>query len=136
MTTLLLVSQGEESRGYQELVAAAKRVDSVPVAVCSDKEVWAEYGVSSDTIALFRKVRHALLSSRFWQRRAFFQQRTRRVFLFTLMQADEHQENLVVEKAKKLDADGLVNFITTNEVRYLTEYGQVVGQALLFIVIN
>lgn len=59
-----------------------------------------------------------------------------RVFLFMLMQADEHQENLVVEKAKKLDADGLVNFITINEVRYLTEYGQVVGQALLFIVIN
>lgn len=53
-----------------------------------------------------------------------------------LMQADEHQENLVVEKAEKLDANGLVNFIIINEVRYLTEYGQVVGQALLFIVIN
>lgn len=52
------------------------------------------------------------------------------------MQADEHQENLVVEKAKKLKADGLVNFITTNEVRYLTEYGQVVGQAVLFTIIN
>lgn len=50
------VFQGEESRGYQELVAAAKRVDSVPVAICMVKEVWADYSISSDTMVLFRKV--------------------------------------------------------------------------------
>lgn len=52
----LFGSQGEESRGYQELIAAAKRVDTVPVAICTVKEVWADYSVSSDTIVLFRKV--------------------------------------------------------------------------------
>lgn len=86
--------EGEESRGYQELVAAAKRVDSVPVALCSAKEVWSEYSLSSDTIALFRK-------------------------------ADQHQENLELAKSKKLEADGVVNFITINEIRYMTEYNQV-----------
>jgi len=50
------MSQGEESHGYQELVAAAKQVDSVPVALCTVKEVWADYSLSSDTITLFRKV--------------------------------------------------------------------------------
>lgn len=49
------------------------------------------------------------------------------VLLVGSYQADEHQENLVLDKAKKLDADGLVNFITMNEIRYLTEYNQVVG---------
>lgn len=44
-----------------------------------------------------------------------------------MMQADRHQEKLDLAKAKKLDADGLVNFITINEVRYITEYSQVVG---------
>ncbi|KAM8773456.1 endoplasmic reticulum resident protein 27 [Acanthopagrus schlegelii] len=86
--------EGEESRGYQELVAAAKRVDSVPVAICTEKEVWADHSISSDTITLFRKV-------------------------------DNHQENLVLSDAKKLDTDGLVNFITINEIRFITEYSQV-----------
>lgn len=48
--------QGEESRGYKELVAAAGRVDSVPTAICTVKEVQADYGLSSDTISVFRKV--------------------------------------------------------------------------------
>ncbi|XP_029296646.1 endoplasmic reticulum resident protein 27 [Cottoperca gobio] len=91
--------EGEESHGYQELVAAAKRVDSVPVAICTEKAVWADYSLSSDTITLFRK-------------------------------ADNHQENLVLAKAKKVEADGLVNFITINEVRYVTEYDQVTAVGL------
>ncbi|XP_042341821.1 endoplasmic reticulum resident protein 27 [Plectropomus leopardus] len=91
--------EGEESKGYKELVAAAKRVESVPVAICTEKEVWADYGLSSDTITLFRK-------------------------------ADNHQENLVTADAKKLEADGLVNFITVNEVRYITEYNQVTAVGL------
>ncbi|XP_069553237.1 endoplasmic reticulum resident protein 27 [Brachyistius frenatus] len=86
--------EGEDSHGYKELVAAAKRVDSVPVAICTVKEVWADYKLSSNTITLFRK-------------------------------ADNHQENLVLAEAKKLEADGLVNFFTVNEVRYITEYNQV-----------
>ncbi|XP_061833339.1 endoplasmic reticulum resident protein 27 isoform X2 [Nerophis lumbriciformis] len=86
--------QGEESLGYKELVAAAKRVDTVPMAISDVKEVWADYGIKSDTITLFRK-------------------------------ADNHQENLVVAEAKKLETDGLVNFVVVNEVRYLTEYSQV-----------
>ncbi|XP_059188948.1 endoplasmic reticulum resident protein 27 [Centropristis striata] len=86
--------EGEESHGYQELVAAAKRVESVPVAICTEKEMWADHSVSSDTIALFRK-------------------------------ADNHQENLNIADAKKLETDGLVNFITINELRYITEYNQV-----------
>lgn len=44
-----------------------------------------------------------------------------------LIQADKHQEKLDPAKAKKLDADGIVNFISINEVRYITEYNQVVG---------
>lgn len=56
MKTHPSVFQSEESRGYQELVAAAKRVESVPAAMCTVKEVWAHYNVSSDTIILFRKV--------------------------------------------------------------------------------
>uniref|UniRef100_H3BXQ8 Endoplasmic reticulum protein 27 n=1 Tax=Tetraodon nigroviridis TaxID=99883 RepID=H3BXQ8_TETNG len=91
--------ESEESRGYQELVAAAKRVDSVPVAICTVKEVWADYNISSDTIILFRK-------------------------------ADRHQEKLDLAAAKKIDADGLVNFITINEVRYVTEYNQVTAVGL------
>ncbi|XP_031727690.1 endoplasmic reticulum resident protein 27 [Anarrhichthys ocellatus] len=91
--------EGEESLGYQELVSAAKRVDSVPVAICTEKEVLADYSLSSDTITLFRK-------------------------------ADNHQENLVIATTKKLEADGLVNFITINEVRYITEYNQVTAVGL------
>ncbi|KAK7930005.1 hypothetical protein WMY93_006400 [Mugilogobius chulae] len=92
--------EGEDSPGYKELLAAAKKVDSVPVAICSVKEVWADYSVSTDTITVFRK-------------------------------ADNHQENLVVAEAKKkLDTDGLVNFITINEIRYITEYNQVTAVGL------
>lgn len=58
MKTQPSVFQSEESHGYQELVDAAKRVESVPAAMCSVKEVWADYNVSSDTIILFRKVLH------------------------------------------------------------------------------
>lgn len=59
------------------------------------------------------------------------------MMMLMLMQADKHQENLVLAKAKKLEADGLVNFITINEVRYITEYNQVVGptQVLITVVI-
>ncbi|XP_037530901.1 endoplasmic reticulum resident protein 27 [Nematolebias whitei] len=91
--------ESEESRGYKELLAASNRVSSVPAAICSVKEVWADYSVSSDTIILFRK-------------------------------ADDHQENLVVSRTKKLDSDGLVKFINTNELRYITEYNQVTAVGL------
>eukprot|EP00064_Thunnus_orientalis_P014810 superscaffoldBa00002635_g14857 len=91
--------EGEESHGYKEIVAAAKVVDSVPVAICTEKEVWADYSVDSDTITIFRK-------------------------------ADNHQENLLLAEAKKLESEGLVNFITINEVRYLTEYNQVTAVGL------
>ncbi|XP_013860346.1 endoplasmic reticulum resident protein 27 [Austrofundulus limnaeus] len=91
--------ESEESKGYKELVAASKRVDSVPAAICSVKEVWANYSVPSDSISLFRK-------------------------------ADNSQENLVISEMKKLDADGLVNFFTTNEIRYITEYNQVTAVGL------
>lgn len=91
--------EGEESDGYKEFLEAVKRVDSVPAAICSEKEVWADYSLSSDTITLFRK-------------------------------ADNHQENLVIADAKKLEADGLVNFISVNEVRYITEYSQVTAVGL------
>lgn len=43
-----------------------------------------------------------------------------------VIQADNHQENLSLDDAKKVETDGLVNFITINEVRYITEYNQVV----------
>uniref|UniRef100_A0A665X0W3 Endoplasmic reticulum protein 27 n=1 Tax=Echeneis naucrates TaxID=173247 RepID=A0A665X0W3_ECHNA len=91
--------EGEDSHGYKQLVATAKRIDSVPAAICTVKEVWADYSLSSDTIALFRK-------------------------------ADNHRENLVLAEAKKLEIDGLVNFITTNEIRYITEYNQVTAVGL------
>ncbi|XP_034059131.1 endoplasmic reticulum resident protein 27 [Gymnodraco acuticeps] len=91
--------EGEESHGYQELVAAAKRVESVSFAIVTEKEVWADYSLSSGTITLFRK-------------------------------ADNHQENLSLDDAKKVETDGLVNFITINEVRYITEYNQVTAVGL------
>ncbi|CAL8273473.1 unnamed protein product [Gadus morhua 'NCC'] len=91
--------ESEESRGYKELLDSIKRVTTVPGAICMEKEVWAELGVSSDTIAIFRK-------------------------------ADNSQENLVLSEAKKVDADGLVNFLTINEVRYVTEYNQVTAVGL------
>lgn len=46
-------------------------------------------------------------------------------------QADNHQETIVLSEVKKLDTDGLVNFISTNEVRYITEYNQVVRRSQL-----
>ena len=55
-----LFHQSEESRGYKELLDSTKRVDTVPAAICTEKEVWAELSVSSDTIAIFRKVRSAM----------------------------------------------------------------------------
>ncbi|KAM8842563.1 endoplasmic reticulum resident protein 27 isoform 1-T1 [Synchiropus picturatus] len=91
--------EGEESSSYKELAAAAQKVQSVPVAICSEKEVWVEYGITSDTITLFRK-------------------------------ADNYRENLVVAEAKKVETDGLVNFFTINEVRYITEYNQVTAVGL------
>ncbi|KAL2087260.1 hypothetical protein ACEWY4_018319 [Coilia grayii] len=45
----------EESYGYKEFVAAAKEVKPIPVGLCSDKEVWANYSITSDTITIFRK---------------------------------------------------------------------------------
>lgn len=47
--------------------------------------------------------------------------------VFYVMQADNRQENIVVADIKKLETDGLVNFMRTNQVRYITEYDQVVG---------
>ncbi|XP_071388188.1 endoplasmic reticulum resident protein 27 [Centroberyx affinis] len=91
--------EGEESHGYKELVAAAKRVETVPAAMCAEKEVWADLSITSDTIAIFRK-------------------------------ADNHQENLLLSEAKKVEAEGLVNFITINELRYITEYNQVTAVGL------
>ncbi|KAK2816946.1 hypothetical protein Q5P01_025137 [Channa striata] len=91
--------EGEESRGYKELTAAARQVSSVPVAICTVKEVREDYSLSSDTITIFRK-------------------------------ADNHQENLVVTEIKKLDVDGIITYITINEVRYITEYNQVTAVGL------
>lgn len=47
--------------------------------------------------------------------------------MMVMVQVDRHQEKLDLAKAKKIESDGLVNFITINEVRYITEYNQVVG---------
>lgn len=47
--------------------------------------------------------------------------------MMVMLQVDRHQEKLDLAKAKKIESDGLVNFITINEVRYITEYNQVVG---------
>ncbi|XP_061687005.1 endoplasmic reticulum resident protein 27 [Syngnathoides biaculeatus] len=91
--------EGEESHGYRELAAAAKRVQSVSVAVCTSRDAWARYAVRSDTIALFRK-------------------------------ADKRRENLVIAEAKKIEPDGLVNFIVVNELRYVTEYNQATAVGL------
>ncbi|KAM3622717.1 uncharacterized protein V6R79_002320 [Siganus canaliculatus] len=91
--------EGEESKGYKELKAAAKQVKPIPVAICSEKEVWADYGISSDSITIFRKV-------------------------------DNSQENVVIAEAKKLDTEGLVRFVSVNEIRYITEYDQVTAVGL------
>ncbi|XP_061585581.1 endoplasmic reticulum resident protein 27 [Cololabis saira] len=91
--------EGEDSHGYAELVEAIKRSETVPAAVCTVKEVWPDYSVSSESITLFRK-------------------------------ADNHQENLLLSEAKKVEADGLLKFINTNEIRYITEYNQVTAVGL------
>ncbi|XP_014327998.2 endoplasmic reticulum resident protein 27 [Xiphophorus maculatus] len=91
--------ENEESFGYEELLAVSQKVDFVPAAICTVKEVWADFSISSGTISLFRK-------------------------------ADNHQENLVLAEAKTLNSDGLVNFISTNEIRYITEYDQVTAVGL------
>lgn len=44
-----------------------------------------------------------------------------------MIKADNHQENLVIAEAKKLEPDGIINFVNVNEVRYVTEYNQMVG---------
>ncbi|XP_056136978.1 endoplasmic reticulum resident protein 27 [Lampris incognitus] len=91
--------EGEESHGYKEFVAAAQRVDTVPAAICTEKEVWAHLSITSDTITIFRK-------------------------------ADNRQEKLVLSEAKKVETDGLVNFLFINELRYITEYNQVTAVGL------
>lgn len=47
--------QDESARGYSEFLDAVKQMQELPVALCSEKEVWAKYGISSDTISVFRK---------------------------------------------------------------------------------
>ncbi|XP_050967577.1 endoplasmic reticulum resident protein 27 [Labeo rohita] len=47
--------ESEAARGYKEFLAAAKQIDKLPVALCSEKEVWAKYDIASDTISVFRK---------------------------------------------------------------------------------
>ncbi|XP_056100733.1 endoplasmic reticulum resident protein 27 [Rhinichthys klamathensis goyatoka] len=85
--------QTEAARGYQEFLSAAARMKALSAAVCGEQQVWARYGIASDTISIFRK-------------------------------ADLHQEHLNLSEAKKVDADGLVRFMTMNNVRYVTEYNQ------------
>ncbi len=63
MELFYFMSQGEESRGYKELAGAAGKVNSVPVAICTVKEVWTDYGISSDTITLFRKVLYTIMTA-------------------------------------------------------------------------
>ncbi|XP_061086477.1 endoplasmic reticulum resident protein 27 [Conger conger] len=47
--------QGEDSFGYKEFLTSASEVSPLPVALCMEKEVWAKYSVTSDTISIFRK---------------------------------------------------------------------------------
>ncbi|KAI1886761.1 hypothetical protein AGOR_G00199130 [Albula goreensis] len=91
--------QSEDSDGYKEFVASAAEVSPLPVALCSEKEVWATYSVTSDTISVFRK-------------------------------ADQHQENLKLSDAKKVDSEGLTRFFRINELRYITEYNAVTAVGL------
>ncbi|XP_035612843.1 endoplasmic reticulum resident protein 27-like isoform X1 [Oncorhynchus keta] len=37
------------------VIAEAKSVKHIPVALCSDKEAWAKLSIASDTVAIFRK---------------------------------------------------------------------------------
>uniref|UniRef100_A0A4W4EBS6 Endoplasmic reticulum protein 27 n=1 Tax=Electrophorus electricus TaxID=8005 RepID=A0A4W4EBS6_ELEEL len=88
------VRSAEGGHGYQEFLAAAEEVKTLPAALCKVKEVWAKYSIDSDSIAIFRK-------------------------------ADLHQENLQLSKMKKLDTDGVVRFLTINNIRFITEYNPV-----------
>ncbi|XP_046710462.1 endoplasmic reticulum resident protein 27 isoform X2 [Silurus meridionalis] len=81
--------------GYNEFLEAVKVVKSLPAALCNEKEVWAKYGIDSDTISVFRK-------------------------------ADLHQENLQPAEMKNLDKDRVVRFLSISNIRYITEYNQVV----------
>ncbi|KAA0713485.1 Endoplasmic reticulum resident protein 27 [Triplophysa tibetana] len=45
----------DEARGYKEFLTAAKQMESLSVSVCGEKEVWAKYNITSDTISIFRK---------------------------------------------------------------------------------
>ncbi|XP_063050732.1 endoplasmic reticulum resident protein 27 [Engraulis encrasicolus] len=56
--------EGEESYGYKEFVAAAREVKPILVGLCSNKDVWENYSVTSDTIAIFRKADDAQESLR------------------------------------------------------------------------
>uniref|UniRef100_A0A8C2IAZ8 Endoplasmic reticulum resident protein 27 n=1 Tax=Cyprinus carpio TaxID=7962 RepID=A0A8C2IAZ8_CYPCA len=53
----------EAARGYKEFLAAVKQMETLPVALCSEKEVWAKYGIASDTISIFRKTAVGLFQS-------------------------------------------------------------------------
>ncbi len=55
---LLSFPQTEAAHGYKEFLAAVKQMDKLPVALCTEKEVWAKYGIASNTISIFRKVKH------------------------------------------------------------------------------
>ncbi|XP_064181214.1 endoplasmic reticulum resident protein 27 [Anguilla rostrata] len=47
--------QGEDSFGYKEFLASISEVSHLPVALCSEVEVWAKYSITTDTISIFRK---------------------------------------------------------------------------------
>ncbi|RXN32529.1 endoplasmic reticulum resident 27 [Labeo rohita] len=61
---LLSFHQSEAARGYKEFLAAAKQIDKLPVALCSEKEVWAKYDIASDTISVFRKMLFVLVNGK------------------------------------------------------------------------
>lgn len=59
VTFSLFFHQTEAAHGYKDFLAAAKQMEALPVALCSEKEVWAKYGIATDTISIFRKVNTA-----------------------------------------------------------------------------
>lgn len=50
------INQADGGHGYKEFLEAVEEVETVPAALCSEKEVWAKYNIDSDTISVFRKV--------------------------------------------------------------------------------
>lgn len=63
MSVCVFVHQTDEAGGYKEFLAAVKQMESLSVAVCHEKEVWAKYNITSDTVSIFRKVQtHTFLS--------------------------------------------------------------------------